>query len=423
LLIEFSVSNFRSFREKQTFSMAAAPRLGKRANTFAPKAGGEKLPALLKVAAVYGPNASGKSAFVLALSIVSAILKRKPGGESRALPVQPFRFDAELREQPSRFEYHFVHAGVRYLFELALTSARIVEERLTVFPRGRGLELYSRRHESSGDIYKFGASLEGTKELHNAWKDLTGPQTLFLAQAVANSSESLTQLRLPHSWFGRLQQVNQEAMNHWARSMQKLVHDDAKYADLVAEFLQEFDVPVTGLRSEVDPLQAPVQFDPEATGIASEITRKDGSSPRTMLTHSSALGSAEFSLSEESQGTQNLIGFWLPWSLMADAESEAFCSILVVDELDSSLHPNIVEALVREQLKISKEVQLIFTTHDTHLMNTRLLRRDQFWLTERDENGATNLRSVHDFVGREGEDLEKRYYEGRYRSLPIVGKR
>ena len=95
---------------------------------------------------------------------------------------------------------------------------------------------------------------------------------------------------------------------------------------------------------------------------------------------------------------------------------------LVVDELDSSLHPEIVAALVKKHIQCSTHSQLIFTTHDTHLMDTKLLRRDQFWLTERDTNGATSLRSIHDFEGRQSEDLEKRYYEGRYRSLPILHK-
>ena len=76
-----------------------------------------------------------------------------------------------------------------------------------------------------------------------------------------------------------------------------------------------------------------------------------------------------------------------------------------------------------KHIKAEYPSQLIFTTHDTHLMDTKLLRRDQFWLTERDSNGATQLRSIHDFVGRESEDLEKRYYEGRYRGLPFVRKK
>ncbi len=87
--------------------------------------------------------------------------------------------------------------------------------------------------------------------------------------------------------------------------------------------------------------------------------------------------------------------------------------------MPSSLHPKIVASLIAQHLQRDPPSQLIFTTHDTHLMDTKLLRRDQFWITERDVNGSTQLRSIHDFEGRESEDVEKRYYEGRYRGLVL----
>ena len=144
---------------------------------------------------------------------------------------------------------------------------------------------------------------------------------------------------------------------------------------------------------------------------------------KATLTHKTAIGSAEFDFSEESEGTKNLIAFHLPWHLMMNTSAAAKkWKTLVVDELDSSLHPKIVANLILQLLNSDKQAQLIFTTHDTHLMNTKILRRDQLWLTERDMNGATQLRSIHDFKGRETEDVEKRYYEGRYRGLPLIRK-
>lgn len=141
---------------------------------------------------------------------------------------------------------------------------------------------------------------------------------------------------------------------------------------------------------------------------------------KIILTHISGLGSAEFDFSEESGGTKNLIGFWLPWFMLRLAGGEG---VLAVDELDSSLHPELVADLIVKHLDSGLDAQLIFTTHDTHLMNTKTLRRDQFWITDRDANGATNLFSIHDFEGREGEDVEKRYFEGRYFGLPLIRRR
>ena len=113
--------------------------------------------------------------------------------------------------------------------------------------------------------------------------------------------------------------------------------------------------------------------------------------------------------------------FWLRCNV-SGRRSKVECDtvrVLVIDDFDSSLHPEAVEHLVNKHIHSGLSTQIIFTTHDTHLMSTRLMRRDQFWLTDRNSSGATRLRSIHSFEAREAEDLEKRYFEGRYRGLPI----
>lgn len=423
MLIEFSVSNFRSFREKQTFSMVAAPRLRKKENVFTPTAVGERLPDLLKVAAIYGPNASGKSNLLQALALVARVASASPSTTSTAIPVMPFRFDKALATEPSRFELHFVHKMQRYQFELAATSDRIVEERLIAFPKGKELLLYERIHLNAGEQYTFSDDLEGGKDLHQTWRKLTGPRTLFISQAVANSSEELTQLRNPLEWLQEGIVVVNDGMASLARASQNLAKKNPEYAERISTFLRDVDVPVTAMRFDVVP--HPTRFETEngpalddraSVGLFSMATPKS----KTTLTHKTALGEADFDFGEESDGTKGLIGFWLPWSLLA--YEEAPFRVFAVDELDSSLHPEIVANLVRKHLQFAQPAQLIFTTHDTHLMDTKLLRRDQFWLAERDVNGATQLRSIYEFDGRESEDIEKRYYEGRYRGLPVLRK-
>jgi AAA15 family ATPase/GTPase len=416
MLIEFSVSNFRSFREQQTFQMTAAPRLGKKGNTFTTGILGEKLPALLKVAAVYGGNATGKSSLVMALGVIGRLIRRRPEAVDRLLPVSPFRFDSELLDKPSTFEVHFIADDMRYEFRLSATQHRITEEVLIAYPRGKETLLYSRRHVNEGDDYSFGDAFEGDEILRVAWRRLTGPKSLFIAQAVANSSEDLRQLRKPFTWL----ETGMFVLNGDTHlpSIGRKIPSDKKFSAGISSFLQDVDVPVTD-----------IVFEPAKNGKESGV---DDDSPefnekkfleakgKTTLTHETRLGVAKFDFSEESSGTQNLIGFWLPWQLLAtERKTPEKYGILVVDELDSSLHPEIVEHLVSKQIESDSKTQLIFTTHDTHLMSTKLLRRDQFWLTDRNSNGATRLRSIHSIEGRESEDVEKRYYEGRYRGLPI----
>lgn len=412
MLIEFSISNFRSFREKQTFSMVAAPRLRKGDNVFKPDVEGEKLPDLLKVAAIYGPNASGKSNLIKAFAIVRQIANRQPSANFSPLPVVPFRFDPELINQPTRIELHFVYAQQRYQFDLALTQERIIEERLMAFPKGKETLLYERQHTDSGERYSFGGKLEGGKDLHEFWKKVTGAQTLFISQAVANSSEELSQLRTPFKWLqnGFFSISMNKDMTTCVPASQNLAKK-VDYAKEILKFLQEIDIPIINVHTTEKKLN-----------FFQELSIPNESETEIIFTHTTALGEAEFDFQEESDGTQNLIGLWLPWSLHYESKTLNTDDyiIFVVDELDSSLHPEIVVSLVRKHIASEIPSQLIFTTHDTHLMDAKILRRDQFWLTERDANGATQLRSIHDFAGRESEDLEKRYYEGRYRGLPII---
>lgn len=400
MLIEFSVSNFRSFRERQTLSMVAAPRLHKRENVFTPMVKGEKLPDLLKVAAVYGPNASGKSNLITAMGIFSCIAH---GPESAMNAVEPFRFDKSLQNQASEFEWNFIVDGLRYRLHLAVLGKRITKEILHVFPAGKETLLYQRVYENGVDNYLLGSELEGGAIVHQAWKNLTGPNLLFIAQAVANASEQLQQLRKPFHWLGGVLPV---AKLDWSLSFTiQQMRKDQRVGELLAEFLREVDVPI---------LQ--IEFAQHAGLVAKDAEES------LRFTHQTAMGQAKFTLLEESDGTRNLMGFWMFW-MSLNHKTKTDLNVLAIDELDSSLHPNIIIALLKKRLELEHPAQMIFTTHDTHLMDAKILRRDQFWITERDANGATQLRSIHDFAGRESEDIEKRYYEGRYRGLPLLRRK
>jgi len=419
MLIEFSVANFRSFRHRQTLSMVAAPKLKRRQSVFAPSLASDKVPNLLKACVIYGPNASGKSNLLKALLIADYFARRTPGASELPLPVAPFKFDSELKDKPSEFEYHFISKGQRYQFNLNATAERVTFERLISYSNGASTLLYERRHTLEGDAYEFGDAVlqEAGKDLVITWQKLTPPRFLFLSQAVANSSEKLKVLRAPLDWIrSAIFEIvgGMEPLTNISRSMAK--RNEGFAAD-ISTFLREVDVPVARLRFESDA---------STTKNADFLSEEDGereystalrNPPATVLTHTSTLGEADIAFEDESEGTKNLFGFWLPWTTRAIHAQYSRC-ILVVDEMDASLHPKIVAALVKQHLSASNPSQLIFTTHDTHLMDSKLLRRDQIWITERDATGATQLRSIHDFEGREGEDIEKRYYEGRYRGLP-----
>lgn len=418
MLIEFSLSNFRSFRERQTLQMTASSHLGKKQNTFKPDVDGEKLPSLLKVVAIYGGNASGKTSLLEGLQIAARLLQRDPEtAASRQLPVDPFRFDTDLLDKPSYFEWHFIVARCRYQFRLAITRERVFEEALFVYPRGKEVLLYQRTFNEGGDEYKFGEEFEGGELLHTAWSRLTGPRSLFISQVVANSSEELTQLKAPFSWLKGGMMVFSGPLDTLKEFSRRLPEKEI-WGREISGFLQELDVPVTNVRYEVESQSEGVVPQVIKDVINLKPLQKKG---KTILTHETRLGKADFDFSEESKGTQNLMGLYVPWVILQyqERDSPTAMNVLAVDELDASLHPLIVEDIVKKQVSSESHSQLIFTAHDTHLMSAKILRRDQFWVTDRNSNGATRLASIHDYAGRDSEDIEKRYYLGLYRGLPI----
>lgn len=413
MLIEFSISNFRSFRSKQTLSMVAAPRIQKSIAKFRPEVD-EDFPDLLKAAVIYGPNASGKSNLTLAFEFVAAFSRATAQSGASILRnlIRPFAFDASLRDQASQFDIHFISERIRYNFVLQVDRQRVLRETLHRYPAGEEQLVYDRRFNGEIDEYAFGAVAEANEIVRDAWKKLTSPTVLFLAQAVANSSDDVGGLQPPMRWLRRMMTLNDDF--DW-ETLSELSQEYAQKEDAaksIARFLRDVDVPIQKIRA-----------------VKSDLTTKHhGPKPeggkeryRLKFTHRSALGDAELDFNEESLGTQKLLAFWFPWQIRSTPSSESDHAVLVVDELDSSLHPLIVTSIVERHLRAKQNAQLIFTTHDTHLMESKLLRRDQIWATERDENGATLLRSFHEFEGRESEDIQKRYLEGRYRGLPIVG--
>lgn len=427
MLISYSIANFKSFRERQTLSLIAATKLQRKENTFLADVDGESL-MLLKTAAVYGPNASGKSNLLRALSAVQEIVGRTPTAGAQKLPASPFRFDPELANKPSEFCLNFIAERQRFSFTLAATADRIVREELVAFPKGRQTLLYNRTYDGSADRYVFGAHFEADQTLREAWQRLTAPQQLFLSQAVANSNEQLKQLRPPLAWLqSNLMVVPARApikqlakFTHWLLQQQLSVAQEAPefLPNQAVSFIRELDIPITGLR--IEPENTLQMTDTSPAGIQTFITAQIPAlaNAKTWVTHASALGDAVFSFEEESEGTQNLFGFYLLW-LMLKAKNSPM-KLLTFDEFDTSLHPQIVAKLIKLHNNSPSPSQLLFSTHDTHLMDAKILRRDQLWLTERDANCATRLRSIYDFEGRESEDIEKRYYEGRYRGLPIL---
>ena len=414
MLVEFRIKNFRSLRDEQVLSVVASPDKTL-LETHALDTGLKAAPHLLKSMVVYGANASGKSNLIKALQYMRDVVLQSaallPGQTFGQL--QPFKLDATSGSQPTEFEVTFILAGVRYQYGFAMNAQRIVSEQLLVYKAFKPQRWFERHFdaESGKDVYEFGPGLKGAK---NLWEGATRPNALFLSVAVQLNSEALHPV---FDWFAnRLVIFNEQSRLTPDFSVQMLKQEAQRRA--ICEFMRAADISIADI--EVASKQAMVHtisFD-LATGKREE-TAGEQAVDEVKFHHITEHGKAVFDLMDESSGTRNLLFLTGP---TLDVLNKG--QTLVVDELDTSLHTLLVQALVR--LFHRPEVntggaQLIFTTHDTSLLDAYgLFRRDQVWFVEKCPNQSSSLYPLLDFSPRKNEALERGYLQGRYGALPLL---
>ena len=416
MLIEFSVANFRSLRETQTFSLTK----GKgdellESNTFGATAFNRF--ELLRSAAIYGPNASGKSNFLLALRTMRKVVLESATGLQRGdpLPVTPFRLDPVTVGQPSEFEVSFIVDQVRYQYGFSASAERIHEEWLLAYPKGRPQRWFGRAWDAQrgGYDWEIGNNLSGEKQL---WQKSTRDNALFLSTAVQLNSEQLQPI---YDWFKRTLRTTQ--LGGWSPTFSASLCEQSEKQQ-VMDFLRAADLNIDDIQVEKQAFDAQALPDdmPESLRVAIASDMKDKQVVRVKTVHKGSDGEAVvFDLVDESDGTQKLFAFAGPW---IDALANGY--VLFIDELHDNLHPRLVQFLV--QLFHNRETnrhnaQLVFTTHETSILDQDVFRRDQIWFCEKTGKQATSLYPLTDFSPRKGrENLELAYLSGRYGAMPYI---
>lgn len=412
MLLEFRVRNFRSIRDEQVLNLGASGVDGELAKTHLAPTGLATLPNAVRSAVIYGPNASGKSTLLFALNYMRAVVAESaavvtPG---QTYNVQPFKLDKTSATEPTEFELTFLIEGVRHQYSFAMTPERIVSESLVVYRTSRPTQLLSRRwvEDDEGYEFKFSTYLTGPTKV---WQESTRDNALFLSTAAQLNSELLSPI---FRWIiESIVYLPSGAFIDHAFTTAMLASDTGKKA--IRDFLVAADisiadvqaVPRKGFRSQVVM---------NAGGVA-QASREEGEFLVPVFEHSTSKGSAKFELHEESEGTQRLYGLVAPvLDVLRDGR------VLVIDELDCSLHTLLVRRLIsmfHDSALNKAGAQLIFSTHDTSLLDHTLFRRDQIWFTEKDSDQATRLYPLTDFSPRKHEAWERGYVSGRYGAVPF----
>ncbi|MBW6411672.1 AAA family ATPase [Clostridium weizhouense] len=418
MILEFTVKNFLSIKDEVTLSMVASKDSSFEDNLL-PYEDGKKIKNALKSVVIYGANASGKSNVLKALKFFSWFInKSHEMQQGRKIPRNAFKLDRNCIDEPSEFQIIFIHKNIKYLYGFSVTEEEVIEEYLYYYPNGRQSTIFDRKK----DEYTFTIDVERQTELKNKFHS---KNKLFIA---TESLWEYEKAKIPFEWLSNYLNIfiNHDKLEGYTGSK---MHNDEKINVLVKKYIKLADVGIDNvdikLRKAQDILSSDLYNvipDDAKAEILNKIQDRDVLDIKMIHSIEDESGNIinyKFDLNEESDGTQKFFGLLGPW---VDALLNGYT--IVIDELDIRLHTLLVKKLIQMFLdpEINKNnAQLIFSTHDTNLLDSDLLRRDQVWFTEKKEDKSTDLYSLYDFRGvRKNVSIEKGYLQGKYGAIPVL---
>ena len=411
MLIEFTAGNFKSFRDKTTFSMIAAnltsedPTLD--IDNVIPFS---KHLTLLKSAAVYGANASGKSNLGVALRFMRDFIlnSSREALTPAEAGLEPFLLNHETRTQPSFFEMVFLLDKRQYRYGFEADGTHIISEWLFHVPKTKEVALFIR----DGQEIDVRAGFKEGKYLELK----TRKEALFLSVAALFNGQIAQAIQ---GWFKDFAIETGLQDDRFREFTLECLRDPERKEPLL-EFIRNLDLGVEEVivpeipSPEILPNEWPEEIKNRVVAQLSQ----------TIFVRHSATEPADdtpiFDLdSHESQGTRKLFAMAGPLHSILKMGH-----MLFVDELDARLHPLMTRRIIElfhSPLTNPNGAQLIFATHDTNLLDKALFRRDQIWFAEKDRQGATHLASLAEYRVRNDAAFEKQYLEGRYGAIPFLG--
>lgn len=404
MLLEFSCSNHRSIRDEVLFSMLAGKDTEHKDQT-------EDVAGVntLKAAVVYGANGAGKSNFIDAVSFVKYHVLNSVGNQpGQGMRQTPHKLDGF--EKASTYRIQFVTKGIRYVFGFSIKNMLVSEEYLYYFPNGKQTKIFEREGES----FTAGRSF---RNKFNTCKDVLKPNRLLLSCA-ANFSAVEEVADAFHFFTDELVIYVPENQDNWMNYSLYQMNTNDKVKNAVLTFLGELgtgirDIRVTIDQKELESSQLPPFLSDEFKKMLLQ-EKVDAISAKVVYE-----GFETDLMMEESTGVRKLFGMLCPLlDIMMNGK------VLLCDELESSLHESLVYELVKlfVKVKTDKFAQLIFTTHETGLLNLDLFRRDQIWFAEMKAfDRSTDLYSLAEIKNvRKEENFGKGYITGKYGAIPML---
>ncbi len=404
MILEYTCENYRSIKEKVIFSMLAS-----KDNSFENLLVDYKGNFINKVAAIYGANGSGKTSFLDSLNFLRRLVcnsnNHQPGDKIRQVSHK-----LSKQNTPTTYALQFVKNDVRYAYGLSYTPEQIISEYLYYFPNGKQAKIFDR---SLNDI-SFGDKF---KKDFEAILNFMKPNKLFLS--VSANYSAIKEAESVFLFFREdlIFYPQPVEISNWLEYSIERFTKEPKLKKLFIDFMRSIETPIQSIDTKFEKTQMSPEFIPDSIpdeikpffAQAKEVTRSEANID---------YGLFSVNLKEESKGIQKMFEVFGPIIdiILKD-------KILIWDEMETSLHPRIVKEILRLIMygKTDSKAQLIFSTHDTNLLDLNTFRRDQIWFTELNESRATDIYSLAELKNvRKDENISKGYMNGKYGAIPFI---
>ena len=427
MIEEITFKNVLSFRDETTFSFEATDDTTFESSHVVVMPNGTRL---LKIGIVYGSNASGKSNLLYAIDFLHDFWISDPQNMDNPTGFEPFLLDAETPNQPSEFSIKFWVDGIRYWYQLQATNKQVIHEKLSYYKTVQPIRVFERKFEDGQSVLTFNPSVQKIgQEEQKTLNLLCLPNKSFFAVRgrVNMKMEHVDAVRKwIHTQF--LPMISPSTnMNLYC---QKKIGENAEFKDYILNFLHLADFNITGLSNRIETEQVPEhvqKFLLNDENVSEDLKKKLSSSATIekqiisfehTVENNRGVEKYELQTEQQSAGTRRVMGIEA-----AIYEAVKNNAVLMIDELETSLHPDLMEYILQEYLLKESQSQLLITTHYPGLLGTigNLIRKDNIWFVEKDKTGASDLYSLVEFNGlNKITRIEHAYRNGQFGALPNI---
>lgn len=405
MVLEIRFSNFFSIKDEVVLDFRAANIKSANAKALSNNTFENAKTKILKSVVIYGANASGKSNIIKTIRFCNAMVFQSHNyNENTVFNFQPFKFD-DFSSKPSNYFIRFLLKGIEYEYSFSLTRTRIVTESLHYYPKGRIKEIFTRderRGKTKKEKYTFTDVIKRPMDV----AENTSNKTLYISRASQMDRDLAKDI---FNYFHRTFILNYlgfgvSAIENISNQHKRQLIEALKIADSDIE-----DVKIKVLKKPGKNIHA------DLTNMTLKVEEVVQEHLHIKTYHKNQPDIAFDFLTEESEGTIKL--FFIMLTLLDVVKND---KILLIDEIENSLHPIIIEYIFN-LFRAGKQAQLLCTTHNTKFLDLKKFRKDQIYFTNKKQDGSTDLYSLYDYSDfRDTMDLEKAYLQGRFDAVPIV---